>query len=285
MKAFREQVSRTMFIRAPAVRRGGMGDLTFVGLGLQDEKGVTLLGLDVARAADVVFGEFYTSVLPGARLDALESLIGKRIRVLSRSEVESGEVVIEAAKASRVVLLVGGDPMSATTHVDLRLRAHVAGIPTRIVHGVSILSAAAGALGLQAYKFGRTTTVPFPAPNFRPSSPLETILANLRQGLHTLVLLDLREDGTFLDPKVALREVLEAGERLGTRDVTADTIACVLSCVGSDAPGLRAERIRRLLEMDLGPPLHCLVIPGPLHFLEREALIAFAGAPHDIGGP
>jgi len=78
-----------MFIRAPAVRRGGMGDLTFVGLGLQDEKGVTLLGLDVARAADVVFGEFYTSVLPGARLDALESLIGKRIRVLSRHHLIS----------------------------------------------------------------------------------------------------------------------------------------------------------------------------------------------------
>jgi len=28
--------------------------------------------------------------------------------------------------------------------------------------------------------------------------------------------------------------------------------------------------------------LHCLVVPGTLHFLEKEALVAFAGAPHDL---
>src|SRR5206468_2271352 len=103
-----------------------------------------------------------------------------------------------ASAGQRVAFLVGGDPMAATTHVDLRLRAASAGIPTRIVHGASILTAAAGVLGLQIYKFGRTTTIPFPSEGFGPTSPLEVILQNRSAGLHSLVLLDLREDGTFL---------------------------------------------------------------------------------------
>jgi diphthine synthase len=34
--------------------------------------------------------------------------------------------------------------------------------------------------------------------------------------------------------------------------------------------------------MDFGPPLHTLVIPGKLHFMETEALVAFAGLPPEL---
>src|SRR5213593_797218 len=138
-----------------------MGELVFIGLGLDDERGITLRGLDEARAADMVFAEFYTSALQGASIEAVGKLIDRPIRRLSRKEVEDGQVLLAAAAKGTVAFLVPGDPMSATTHVDLRLRAEAAKIRTRIVHGVSILTAAAGALGLQAYKFGRTTTVRF----------------------------------------------------------------------------------------------------------------------------
>ncbi len=259
-----------------------MGELVFIGLGLHDEKGITLRGLEEARACDEVFAEFYTSALLGARLGTIEKLLGKRVRALSREELESGNEVLTTATTRRVALLVAGDPMVATTHVELRLRASAASIPTRIVHGVSILSAAAGTLGLQAYKFGRTTTIPFPAPGFKPTSPLETILHNRRVGLHTLVLLDLREDGTFLSPKDALQHMLDAASALGAREFGPSTVVCVLSRVG--APDVRAQAapISQLLERDLGPPLHSFVVPGSLHFLEKEALMAFAGAPHDL---
>src|SRR5438874_10038491 len=175
-----------------------MGELVFVGLGLHDEKGITLRGLEEARSAEVVFLELYTSGLAGATLGSVERLIGKKIRRLSRTEVEDGRTILEAAAKQKVAFLVVGDPMAATTHVDLRLRAASANIPTRIVHGASILTAAAGVLGLQIYKFGRTTTIPFPSEGFGPTSPLEVILQNRSTGLHSLVLLDLREDGTFL---------------------------------------------------------------------------------------
>jgi diphthine synthase len=259
-----------------------MGELVFIGLGLHDEKGITLRGLDEARAAEVVFTELYTSTLTGSSFDAVERLIGKKIRRLTRVEVEDGRTILDAAGRQRVAFLVPGDPMSATTHVDLRLRAAAAKIPTRIVHGVSILTAAAGTLGLQVYKFGRTTTVPFPATGFGPTSPLEAILENRKAGLHSLVLLDLGEDGTFLAPREALASLLSMAARLGTEDFGAQTLACVLSRVGSPESRAIAGPIGHLADRDLGPPLHCLVIPGHLHFLEKEALIAFAGAPHDL---
>ena len=259
-----------------------MGRLVFIGLGLHDERGVTLRGLEEARSADVVFAEEYTSRLSGASLESLERVMNHKIRTLTRAEIEDGSIVLEAAERSTAALLVAGDPMAATTHVELRLRAARAKIPTEIVHGVSILTAAAGALGLQVYKFGRTTTVPFAAPGFRPTSPLEAILGNRRAGLHTLVLLDLREDGTFLDPKDAIASLLEMASSMKTAEFGARTLACVLSRVGSPQVRAHAAPIADLATRELGPPLHCLVIPGDLHFLEKEALIVFAGAPHDL---
>src|SRR2546426_6510418 len=259
-----------------------MGELVFIGLGLHDEKGITVRGLEEARSADVVFAEIYTSGLAGATLGSVEGLIGKKIRRLSRTEVEDGRTILEAAVKQKVAFLVVGDPMAATTHVDLRLRAASAAIPTRIVHGVSILTAAAGALGLQVYKFGRTTTIPFPAVGFAPTSPLEAILENRRAGLHSLVLLDLREDGTLLAPREAIAFLLGVALKIGTEEFGRETLACVLSRVGSPEIRSVSGPIGTLSDRDLGPPMHCIVIPGRLHFLEKEALIAFAGAHHDL---
>src|SRR5205807_7621702 len=194
-------------------------------------------------------------------------LIGNEIQVLSRTDVEDGRMILEAAAKQKVAFLVVGDPMAATTHVDLRLRAASAKIPTRIVHGVSILTAAAGALGLQAYKFGRTTTIPFAAIGFGPTSPLEAILENRRAGLHSLVLLDLREGGTPLAPKEAIAFLLEMTARIGTTEFGPETLACVLSRVGSLDGRAVCGPIGTLSNRDLGPPMHCIVVPGRLHFL------------------
>src|SRR5881397_2874324 len=137
-----------------------MGELVFIGLGLYDERDLTLRALDEARGCDVLFAEFYTSALRGTTVEKLEALIGKPVTVLHREDIESGVILLKHAATQRVGFLVPGDPMIATTHIDLRLRAESASIRTRIVHGSSILTAAIGLLGLQAYKFGRTTTIP-----------------------------------------------------------------------------------------------------------------------------
>ena len=259
-----------------------MGELAFIGLGLFDEKDITLKGLEAARDADSLFAEFYTSSLRGTTVETLELLIRKPIRVLTRKELEQGTEILEASRDRRVALLVPGDPMAATTHVELRLRAREAGIPTRIIHGPSIVSAAAGLLGLQSYKFGRTTTVPFTTNEFRPTSPLEVIGENRERGLHTLVLLDLAEGGEFLDPRAALQYLVETAGESGSNVITEDTLICILSQVGSPDPKIVVGRVGDVLPRDVGRPLHCIVVLGELHFMERDALITLAGAPKDL---
>lgn len=256
--------------------------IIFIGLGLFDEKDMTVNGMEEARSCDALFAEFYTSKLVGATRESIESLIGKEIQVLGREDIEKGDIILEAAKSKRVGLLIGGDPMTATTHVDLRLRAKKMGIPTRIVYGVSILTAAAGLVGLQSYKFGRTTSLPFPQERFFPTSPYEVIHENRMMGLHTLILLDIGENGKEMGAKEALDHLLEMERKEQKKAFTMDTFVCVVSEVGSPSAVALCERVSNLLHMDLGEPLHCLMVPADLHFMEKEALIAFAGAPDDV---
>ena len=119
-----------------------MSHLTFVGLGLNDERGISLQGLNVAREADCVFAEFYTSLMPQLDIRNLERLTGKPILVLERSDVEeqAERMILEEIRGKKAAFLVPGDPMVATTHVDLRLRAEKAGIKTKVVPGASIFS-------------------------------------------------------------------------------------------------------------------------------------------------
>lgn len=252
-----------------------MGQLIFIGLGLWDERDISLRGLEEASHCQVLFAEFYTSRLVGTTPEALRRTLGKPFTLLSREQVEDGRLVLAAARGAVVGFLTPGDPMAATTHVDLRLRAERMGIPTRIVHGASILTAAAGLLGLQVYKFGRTTSIPFPAPGFRPRSPYEAIAANRAAGLHTLVLLDL-EGERFLGAREALEYLLEleAEEKRGI--VTEGTLTCVLSQVGSPRPGIAVGPLGEIAGRDLGGPPQCIVFPGQLHFLEEEMLTLLA---------
>ena len=73
--------------------------LTFIGLGLNDEKGITIEGLEEARLADSAYGEFYTNIMPNLDLKRLEKEIGKKVEVLSRSQLEDegGENLLRAA--------------------------------------------------------------------------------------------------------------------------------------------------------------------------------------------
>ena len=102
-----------------------MNELVFIRLGLYDEKDISIRGLEELKEADAVFAEFYTSLMQGLSIRKLEEMIGKEVRVVSRSalEEEDGQQLFEAAKKGKAVFLVQGDPMIATTHVDLRISA------------------------------------------------------------------------------------------------------------------------------------------------------------------
>ncbi len=257
-------------LREMAPRRGR---LIFVGLGLHDENGISVSGLREIESADVVFAEDYTSTLATGSLDRLAAKTGKRIEALNREAVEDGSKLLEACKAKRVVLLVAGDPMTATTHIDLRLRAVKQSIDTSVIHGASALTAVPGLLGLQQYKFGRTTTLPFPQEGYSPTSPYEVISENLSRGLHTLVLLDIdAENSRYMTAGEGLHLLMDMERRVGKGIVSDTTLVCAVARAGAPDCSVMAGRVKDLISADLGSPLHSLVVPGKLHFMEEEAL-------------
>ncbi len=255
------------------------GRLTLIGLGLCDEKDVSARGLEEIAAAEVVFAEQYTSALKDGALAELERVTGKRIELLSRKELEEGSLIIDSARSKRVALLVAGDPMTATTHIDLRLRAAKESTETSILHAPSVLTAVPGLLGLQHYRLGRVTTVPFSREGYAPVSPLEIILDNLERGLHSVVLLDIdSEAGRFMSANEGIEALLEMADRLpGKAGLTERTLVCVVARAGAPDCLLAAGRIADMRTRDFGPPMHTIVLPGKLHFMEEEALRAFAG--------
>ena len=260
-----------------------MGELLFVGLGLGGVDDLSARALTALRGCDQVFGEFYTSHLIDSTPEDLERAIGRKVHRLCRKEVEEDETVLEAAKRGRVAFVTAGDTMAATTHVDLRIRAMEEGIPTQLFHGVSIFTACASALGLQPYKFGRTVTIPFPEPGYTPLSPYENIYENWARGLHTLVLLDIREEeGRYMTANQAVQWLLDAERAKGMGMMTARTLICAAARVGSLTEKVAAGYPDRMLAEDMGPPLHAVVLPGRLHFVEAYALVRFAGAPEEI---
>jgi diphthine synthase len=248
---------------------------------------LSLRGCEEARKADVVFAEFYTSLLPGFSLQNLERLIGKKVSVLSRAALEEGggELIMREARKKRVAFLVPGDPLIATTHVDLRIRAEKQGVKTRVTHGASIVSAVMGLSGLQNYKYGRSVTIPFPERVAVSETPYSVILKNQERGLHTLCYLDIEDrEQRYMRIKEALTVLLNIENGRKARVITGNTLVVGVARAGSEEPAVKAGYIKNILNYPFGNPPHTLVFPGKLHFMEAEALIALAGAPEQIRG-
>lgn len=260
-----------------------MKELVFVGLGLHDEKGISLQGLEETKSADLVFMELYTSLLPHFSTKRFEAMVSKQVHIVSRRDLEeeNGALILKAAKKGKTVFLVPGDPFVATTHVTLRIEAEKRGIKTCIVHGASVLSAIIGLSGLHNYKFGKAVTVPFPE-NFS-ETPYDVIAQNKKLGLHTLCLLDLKvQEKRFLSINEALRLLLEIEQKRKEGIVTPNTVAVGVARAGSNTPTLKADFAEELLKYDFGEPPQSLIFPGTLHFMEAEALVTLAGAPEEV---
>ncbi len=262
-----------------------MKELVFVGLGLHDEKGISLKGLEETQTAEHAFIELYTNLLPDFSLKRLQALSGKHIHVLSRKDIEeeNGAIILNAAEKGKTVFLIPGDPFIATTHVTLRIEAEKRGVKTRIIHGASIISAIIGLSGLHNYKFGKTVTIPFPENS--SATPYNVIAQNKKNGLHTLCLLDIKADEKrFLNINEALKQLLTIEYKKKKSAVTPRTLAIGIARAGSNNPALKADFAKELLNYDFGNPPHSLIFPAKLHFMEAEALITLAAAPEKIRG-
>jgi diphthine methyl ester synthase len=188
--------------------------LYMIGLGLGDEDDITVKGLKIIQSADYIFLEAYTSILGGVcsyssndnnvsnsivvstkeRLENAYNITKTSIVIADRYLVENdAEIkILEPARTHTVVFLVVGDPVCATTHTDLWIRATKLNIPVQTIHNASIMSAV-GSCGLQLYTFGQTISIPYFTEQWKPmKSFYERILYNRNGNLHTLCLLDIQ---------------------------------------------------------------------------------------------
>ena len=261
--------------------------LHFIGLGLYDERDISLKGLEAIRSADAVYAEFYTSRLMGTTRERMEALYGKRIHTLSREEVEADPAWLEEAKDNDIAFLSGGDAMVSTTHLDLRLRAIRLGIKTDLIHASSIATAVSGLCGLQNYRFGRSATIPFPytarGRRIVSQTPYQVLMENQARNLHTILFLDIQmepeERYMTANEGAGLLLEMEADENGKNGKGLQEAIAVAIARAGAPDAAVKADLLPRLQGYDLGGPLHILLLPAELHFMEREALKILAGLP------
>jgi diphthine synthase len=247
-----------------------MGSLLFIGMGIWDERDMSIRGLEELRKCDVIFAEQYTGRMEDGSIRRLEKLAGKKITLLGREEVEGEEKILREALSKRVALLIPGDPLISTTHISLKLSAEKRGIETAVVHSASILTAALGECGLQVYKLGKPCTIALWSKGYEPTSSYEIISENKSRGLHSVVFLDLKE--RCMEAVEAIEQLLKLEEKMHK---LGEFHVVVLSRVGSREQRITYGTAEELLKAELGKPPFILIIPGNLHFMEEEALQRF----------
>lgn len=226
-----------------------------------------------------------------------EEFYGRELIIADREMVESfSDTILDRADVEDVALLVIGDPFGATTHTDFILRAKEQNIPYEVVHNASIINAV-GCCGLQLYSYGEIVSIPFWTETWKPDSFYEKIKKNRRNGLHTLCLLDIRvkeptleslvkkkreyEPPRFMSCATAaeqLMRIVEALPETDEFDLSKQTLAMGVARVGHETQKIVACSLEKMQSMDLGTPLHSMVIPGSdahLHPLEKEYMDQF----------
>jgi len=250
--------------------------LWLIGIGPGDLDHITERARRVATECSKRYLEGYTAVLPPAEEGRLESVVGPWKRLM-RDSVESPENLLEEARESAIALLVVGDPMQATTHIDLEERCAGEGIGFHVIPGLTATALAVSVSGLQSYRFGRQVTIPFSDGEYLPTSPFEMICRNKEGGMHTLALLDLDPTGMGLEqprpmtPGEAVDHLIRMNERSEEFDESvADWNGLLLSDLGTEEERVISGSMYVLSQIE-GGHIHALIIAAKFSGMEAEA--------------
>ncbi len=199
-----------------------------------------------------IFLDTYTNFISKETIKNLEQL---GIKTAQREFVESEEILIRA-QTENVALLVSGDPLFATTHHSLIIAAHNKKIRWKVIHNISVHTAALSISGLQCYRFGRTTTL---TQDFL-LSPFEFIKKNIENNLHSLVL---------ADPSVNLNHIINNYIR-ASEELKLPREVIILSNLGTEKQFVRYSNIENFLPVKKELRPFCFIVPAKLHFMEKE---------------
>lgn len=150
---------------------------------------------------------------------------------------------------------------------------------------------------MQLYHFGETISIPYWGDGWKPDSFYDKIVANIKHGLHTLCLLDIKvKEQTFesltkkkpeyMPPRFMsvseaacqLLEIIQSKRDNGDNEIAYDekTLFVGLARIGHETQQIVVCKLEEMKSYDLGPPLHSLILPHKLDPIEKEYLQQFS---------
>ncbi len=228
--------------------------LYIIGLGLNFDS-ISDYGLKTVKRCKKIYLESYTVDFPYSQ-EELEKVIEKKIIPVDRDFVENLKVIDEATRTD-IALLVYGSPLTATTHITLLQEARKSEVRYKVIYGASIFDAVAET-GLQLYKFGKIASIP----NFEADSFMEIIRENQKINAHSLILVDIGME---------LKDALEKISKI--EEIKLNNIV-LCSQLGTQNSKIYYGGVENLKDKNIKKP-YCIIIPGKLHFIEREVLEEF----------
>jgi len=247
------------------------GNLFLIGLGM-NQNSLTAEAQEAINQSDKIYLENYTVNFP---YDI------KKINAepIDRQKLES-EQIIKEAKTKNIALLIYGDALSATTHIQLILAAKKQNIPYKIFHNASILTTVAET-GLSLYKFGKTTSMPnWKEHTNKPKSFADVIKQNQSIQAHTLILtdigLEIKEAINQLNESIPLKQKIIAISNAGTNNQkifydTPENLKSDKRQATSDKRQATSDKRTANSEQRIKLPF-CLIIPAKLNHIEEEYL-------------
>ncbi len=243
-----------------------MTRLYLVGLGLSP-RFLTDAAREAVKDSQCIFIDVYTSYFEPAALEV-------EAKPLDRRELEDkgGAAIEECLRAGKnAALLVPGDPLAATAHAALIASFRRKGYDVVVVPGVSAVCAAMSAACLSIYKLGGVATVTYPRMGVYSARPYELVEQNLARGLHTLLLLDVKDDGGFMPPSDAARVLMELEGKFGRGVFVGKRQVAVAYRLGWPGGGTAVGSLEDIARSRLPAPA-VLIVPGSLNPVERECL-------------
>ena len=240
-----------------------------LGIGLRGTRSITIEQNEVLRKCRKIYIDTYTSIFPENFMNDLSHTYGGEIIPLEREELESMAFIKNGKTDS--ALIVSGDPFGSTTHMSIARECIDKNIDLKIYENASIISIIWGRTGLSAYRSGSVVSIPDFGNEYVPASPYDKILQNISMGLHTIVLVDLK-NGKNID-SLRLREIIILmRDRHGLEDIM-KRVSFSIERAGWNDEAIHMDSLENILGRQLMSP-YCIVIPGKIDFNERENIMA-----------
>ncbi len=250
--------------------------LFLVGTGISED-GMTIEGIQACKVSNDVFIDVYTSSISESKIKNIESLINKNIKKLSRQDLEE-HIDQLISKKQDITILVGGDPLIATTHKIIFLTASKLNISIKVIHSSSIISAIMGESGLDFYRFGRIVTIARWSEHYKPISFYDTIKKNMDNNLHTILLLDYDQKESSSIPINEAIKYMEYAESVHKFGIINDSTKIIIIEQLSQNDEYRAFlNIKDARTLNKLKGMRTIVIPAKLSEIEQEMVKVIYG--------